>query len=208
MNSFEIDLGRAVFSIRFLAGLILQVVILYAAGYKSDLYYISVPVLCTFPYSTAWLCDYQSGYIKPYIQRSGVSSYIIGKILSCGISGGLLETAGCFIFYIIKKEEGLKGGWLLIFMSGMLWSVFAAMLAAISQSRYIAFGGSFVIYYILVMMHERYFKKLYCLYPYEWLSPEHTWVFGEQGVVILTMLLTVILIFIYYEVLRRCIENV
>lgn len=208
MNSFEIDLGRAVFSGKFLTGLVLQVVILYISGFKSDLYYISVPVLCTFPYSTAWLEDYQSGYIKLYLQRSGTFSYIIGKILACGISGGLLETAGCFIFYLIKKEEALKNGWLLIFMSGMLWAVFAAALAAMSQSRYIAFGGSFVVCYILVMLHERYFKKLYCLYPYEWLSPEHTWVFGSQGVVILTMTIIIILIFVYYEVLRRCIKNV
>lgn len=208
MNSFEIDLRRAVFSGRFLIGLVIQIAILYISGFKSDLYYISVPVLCTFPYSTAWLQDYQSGYIKPYLQRSGMASYIMGKILACGISGGLLETAGCFIFYLIKSEEALKNGWLLIFMSGMLWAVFSATLAAISESRYIAFGGSFVVYYILVMMHERYFKKLYCLYPYEWLSPEHTWVFGIQGVVILTMAITIILIFIYYEVLRRCIKNV
>lgn len=208
MNSFEIDLRRAVFSGRFLIGLVLQTAILYISGFKSDLYYISVPVLCTFPYSTAWLQDYQSGYIKPYLQRAGMASYIMGKILACGISGGLLETAGCFIFYLIKREEALKNGWLLIFMSGMLWAVFSATLAAMSESRYIAFGGSFVVYYILVMLHERYFKKLYCIYPYEWLSPEHTWVFGRQGVVILTMAITIILIFIYYEVLRRCIKNV
>ena len=77
-----------------------------------------------------------------------------------------------------------------------------------SNSRYIAYGGSFVIYYILVILHDRYFEDIYCLYPYEWIQYEHNWIFDEQGIVILLSSLSVLLFLIYYNTVRRCIERV
>ena len=88
MNSFETDVGRAVCSRGFIAGVLLEIGILFAAGFNSDVFRMTVPVLCTLPYSTAWLADYQSGFIKAYLPRAGVSSYIFGKFFACGLSGG------------------------------------------------------------------------------------------------------------------------
>ncbi len=169
---------------------------------------MTVPVLCTLPYSTAWLADYQTGFIKSYLPRTGVTSYILGKILSCGISGGGVELLGSWIYVCLKHDENMQWSPLLIFVSGMLWAVLAAVLAALSNSRYIAYGGAFVLYYVLVILHERYFQTLYCLYPYEWLAPEHTWIFGEWGVVFLITGLMLVLFCLYDVILRRCIEGV
>ena len=71
-----------------------------------------------------------------------------------------------------------------------------------------AYGGSFVIYYILVILHDRYFEDIYCLYPYEWIQFQHTWLFDEQGIVILLSSLSALLFLIYYNTVRRCIERV
>ena len=90
MNSFESDLKRAVISVPFIAGVIIETIILFTSGFDSDLFKVSVPVAGTLPYSTAWLLDYQSGFVKEYVPRCGINSYIISKILACGISGGLL----------------------------------------------------------------------------------------------------------------------
>ena len=167
-----------------------------------------VPVLCALPYSTAWLTEYQSGFLKSSLSRSSITAYILGKILACGISGGLLEVLSVWLFFLIKSQENGSCHYGLLFMSGMLWAVLSALLAAWSNNRYIAYGGAFVIYYLMVILHERYFPKLYCLYPYEWLEPQHTWIFGEQGIVLLLSGLILILICFYYEILRRCIEGV
>lgn len=107
-----------------------------------------------------------------------------------------------------KKAEAGDINLLLIFMSGMLWAVLSATLAAMSNSRYIAYGGAFVIYYLLIILHERYFKELYCIYPYEWLAPTHTWIFQEQGVVLLLSGIILVLFGFYNEILRRCIQRV
>lgn len=205
MNSFETDIGRAVLSRGFIAGVLLEILILFTAGFDSDLFRMTVPVLCTLPYSTAWLADYQTGFIKSYLPRTGVTSYILGKILSCGISGGGAELLGSWIYVCLKHDENMQWSPLLIFVSGMLWAVLAA---ALSNSCYIAYGDAFVLYYVLVILHERYFQTLYCLYSYEWLAPEHTWIFGEWGVVFLITGLMLVLFCLYDVILRRCIEGV
>lgn len=79
MNSFETDLKRAFGNWNFLVGLLLECVILYRFGFDSDLFRISVPVLAAVPYSTAWINEYQSGYLKAYLPRCGRNAYILGK---------------------------------------------------------------------------------------------------------------------------------
>lgn len=207
MNSFETDLKRAICSKGFLIGILLEILILKQAGFDSDLFRVTVPVLATFPYATAWLSDYQSGYIKSYLYRSGIFPYICGKFWACGISGGLVELLGCLI-YMWTQEQPEDINLILVFSSAMFWALLSATLAAISNSRYIAYGGSFVIYYILVMLYERYFEDYYCLYPYEWLMRKHVWVLGDAGVLLLLAGLSILLFCVYYEVLSRCIERV
>lgn len=205
MNSFETDLKRSIISFPFLIGVLLEVVILLIGDFNSDLFKISVPIIATFPYSTAWLLDYQSGFIKSYIPRCGIKQYILGKIIACGVSGGLVEMLGCWLYSLIDTETEINLE--LIFISGVLWAVLSATLSAWSGSRYIAYGGSFVIYYILVILRQRYFEDMYCLYPYEWINPEHKWVFDEQGIVILMVGIILALGFMYYGILRRRIES-
>lgn len=207
MNSFETDLKRAICSKGFWIGILLEIFIVRQAGFDSDLFRVTVPVLATFPYATAWLSDYQSGYIKSYLYRSGIFPYICGKFWACGISGGLVELLGCLI-YMWTQEQPEDINLILVFSSAMFWALLSATLAAISNSRYIAYGGSFVIYYILVMLYERYFEDYYCLYPYEWLMRKHVWVLGDAGVLLLLAGLSILLFCVYYEVLRRCIERV
>ena len=207
MNSIEMDLKRAFFSKKFLVGVLLQTFALCPAGTDSDLFQISVPVLCTLPYASAWLSDYESGFLKLYLMRTERAYYIIGKILACGVSGGSVTALGGVLYVLfVGNEDAEAVSFLLFFLSGMLWAVLAAVLAVWSNSRYIACGGGFVICYLLIILYERYFEELYCLYPVEWLKPEHVWIFGENGIVLLTGGVTLILALLYAKMLWRCME--
>ncbi len=202
MNSFETDLKRAFFSVNFVAGLVMECIILRWAGFGSDFYQISVPVLASLPYSTAWLNEYQSGFWKQYLPRCGMASYIWGKFLSCGISGGGLLTIAHFICSLGEQEEA-EGNYVLLFLSGMLWATVSATLAAAAESRYVAYGGSFVLFYMLVILVERYFKALYCLHPAEWYAPEHVWVLGDSGIILMLTGFLLICGMIYSHLLRK-----
>lgn len=206
MNSFESDMKRAFCSINFFIALLVECVILCRAGWESELFRISVPVLSSFPYSTAWLNEYQSGFVKEYLPRCGRKSYIWGKLLACGFSGGTLPALAGFIARCVGIDP--KGDLLLLFFSGMFWAVVAATLAAAANSRYVAYGGAFVLCYMLVILYQRYFKALYCLYPVEWYAPEHTWVLGDTGILLMVGGFTLVVGILFYEIVRRCIEHV
>ena len=204
MNSFETDLKRAFYSWHFLAGLVVECIILLYSGSSSELFQMSVPVLPSLPYSVAWLDEYQSGFLKSYLPRCGQNAYIWGKFLSCGISGGALLAIACFLCPQTAEGQPMQIDIFLIFLSGMFWAVTAAVLAAAANSRYVAYGGSFVIFYMLIILCERYFKSLYCLYPVEWYERKHIWVFGGTGIILmLTGLISIMGIF-YYSILRGC----
>lgn len=104
MNSFETDVKRAIISKGFLAGFVLELLIFWKVGGDSELFRVTVPVISTFPYATAWLADYQSGYIKAYLPRCGRTSYICGKFLACGIAGGLVEMLPCLLYLRFAKN--------------------------------------------------------------------------------------------------------
>lgn len=208
MNSFETDLKRAFGSMNFAVGLLVECLILWRAGFQSELFQMSVPVAASLPYSAAWLREYQSGFIRAYLPRCGRTSYILGKFFSCALSGGTLLCAAVLFAQWLGEGEDVSEQMLLVFFSGMFWAVVSAALAAATDSSYVAYGGAFVLYYVLVILHERYFQALYCLYPVEWYAPEHTWVFGDTGIFLMVGGMIFFTGIIYYEILWRCMERV
>lgn len=208
MNSFETDVKRALSGINFIIPLIVEYLILWRTGYESEIFQISVPVLASIPYSTAWLNEYQSGFIKEYLPRCGKISYILGKFLACGISGGALLVLSGFLCQWTGAVEETPVDFSLLFLSGMFWAAVSATLAAAAGSRYVAYGGSFVLFYVLVILYQRYLKDLYCLYPPEWYAPKHSWVLDNTGIIIMMTGFIAVTGVIYYSILRRCIERV
>ena len=59
------------------------------------------------------------------------------------------------------------------FLAGVFWSFVGMAMASFTSNRYMAYGGPFIIYYVLVILCERYFPSCYVLYPKEWLEPSH-----------------------------------
>ena len=207
MNSFETDLRRAVISFRFLLGTAIQLAVLWYGGFDSSLYKMTVPFVCTFPYTCGWLDEYKGGFVRLSLVRSSLRGYIWGKFLSCCISGGGAEVLAAWLYISLKQGEGLSCAYGLLFLSAALWAGAASVLAALSDSKYLAYGGSFVLCHFLVILCERYWKQLYCLHPYEWFAPTHLWVFGDGGVVMLLLGLLFLLAFGYYRVLERRIAH-
>jgi hypothetical protein len=50
-----------------------------------------------------------------------------------------------------------------------------------------AYASPFILYYVLIILNERYFPSLYALYPREWLFPSDAWVLGSFGATLLLM---------------------
>ena len=191
MNSLFADLRRAVISLPFCCAVLLQILILRYGGAESELYRMSVPLVCTFPFSCAWLDESRSGFTRLALHRTSVLWYIAGKITACAVSGGLCEWLAAVLFCTWQRSD-LPQNLPLIFWCGAFWASVSALLAAASESKYSAYGGAFVICYFLVILHERYWKSCHYLDPFEWILPQKEWLFGQDSVVLMLGGMTVL----------------
>jgi hypothetical protein len=193
----------------------------------SDWVTLALPVLCALPYSTSFVDDIKSGYIKQYLHRTSVGQYIKGKLIACGLSGGLVLFAGVVLAYglsalVFTPMEFAPGPGeatqpyfaellmqaAVLFFSGAFWSLAGFTFAALTMNKFMAYASPFILYYLLIILHERYFEDLYVLYPKEWLSPSTTWVMGSWGVILLLLELMALAGLTFAVAARRRLANV
>ncbi len=238
MDEIKTDLKRAIYSLPFLLSCLAMIfAIAIGAGTKllfpeeigmglqtnyhaqliftglsSDFVLMVVPILCTLPYTVAFLEEYKSGFIMPYLMKCNKYEYIKGKIIGAGMSGGLTLAAGILVSYFIaslvykpleiadpmsvSSINILVRKTLVFFLCGWLWASVGSLLANITLSKYMAYAAPFVIYYVLVILSERYFHSIYVINPEEWLSPKNSWVGGDWGIMLLVTLFNLIVMMI------------
>lgn len=178
MNTIKTDIKRAVFSLPFLASVIVMVIAIAAGAgkdtifpqnvkyglmpfyhmeivfraFRSDIVLIIVPIICTLPYTAAFLDEYTSGYIKNHIMKTHKEDYVKGKVMASAIAGGLTMAVSVCIVTIfaaliyrpmeVASEEAVSPILMLIiktvvfFLSGCLWASVGTLLANVSLSKY------------------------------------------------------------------------
>ena len=242
MKKYNSDIGRALSSWGFYAGIAGMVIaiIIGAAGdvlpmlqapemnglyngfhaqtlltaLSSDVMLLCVPILAALPYTSAFVDDYKSGYLKEYLPRSGRRRYITGKVAATAVSGALVMFIGIIIAYVlfalvftpmeqVPDEQmtqmmqphffaDILGRGFVFALCGALWSLVGAMLAAVTMSKYMAYASPFIIYYVLVILSERYIKDVYVLNPKQWLGAGEVWPGGIWGIALLVAQLAAI----------------
>lgn len=194
---------------------------------KSDWVTLALPILCALPFTASFVDDVKSGFIKQYLHRSGIQEYIKGKLIACGLSGGLVLFFGIVIAYGLSTliftpmELALEQGataqpyfaqLLMIaatlFLSGAFWSLVGFTFSSLTMSRHMAYASPFIMYYVLIILHERYFTSFYVLYPKEWLFPSDFWVLGSLGVILLLAELTAVISLAFVITAKRRLANV
>jgi len=191
----------------------------------SDAMTLVLPIAAALPFTASFLDDYKSGFIKEYLPRTNIAGYLGGKIAGCVLSGGLVLAAGVFIAYIVAAlmftpmemvapplQEPLfpeiLGRLGLFFCAGAFWALIGMLFAALTGSRYMAYASPFVVYYVLIILYERYFDQMYVLYPKEWIAPSAKWIYGNAGVVIFLVELIVLAAIGCGIAMRRKIRNI
>jgi hypothetical protein len=200
---------------------------LISAALSSDAFTLALPILCVLPYTTSFVDDVKSGFIKEYLPRTTVRNYLTGKIVACALSGGAVLAIGVAFAYAMSAltftpmEATLKSGEIpvnylaeitgkvaICMFSGAFWSVLGMTFAALTNSRYMAYASPFVVYYVLIILHERYFPNFFVLYPKEWLNSQSEWMFGNWGVVLLLTELTVLASFCFWAAAKKRLASI
>ena len=203
--------------------------VLIASALKANGMTLALPILAALPFTTCFVDDMKSGYVKEYLPRTTSKRYLWGKSIACAVSGGLVLAAGILAAYIISAllfspmeaalAKGaqaqapayfgeLMGKVLLFFCSGAFWSIIGLAFATLTNSKYMAYASPFVIYYVLIILYERYFNKLYVLYPKEWTNPSDAWMWGNTGVVLLLLELTIIFGMLFAAAAKRRLDQI
>lgn len=193
----------------------------------SDAMALALPIIAALPFTSSFIDDIKSGFVKEYLPRTTKSGYLLGKIFGSLVSGGLSVSLGVLLGYLVAALvfspmeaalepgaaarpyfEELMGKALLFFCSGAFWSLVGLTLATLTNSRYMAYASPFVLYYVLIILYERYFDTLYVLYPKEWTNPSAFWMWGNAGVVLLLLELSIISGLLFFHAAKRRLEQI
>ena len=243
-NSILSSVKQAVISFRFLAGVLAVPLIVFAAtinsvvfavrtidilpvGYhrsvlfqavSSDAISFFVPILCTLPFSAAWIEDTRTNYIRYFVYRTKRPAYLLGRAAACWLSGGLVTAVGILLAYavaagvFIPMEKTPLPGMeplhqfiqflpcvLNVFLSGGLWALVGMMLSMLMESKYIAYASPFILFYLLEILYERYFPALHFIAPREWLVPTDVWAYGSREARLVVVGLTVVTALFFFS---------
>lgn len=181
----------------------------------SDIIVPFVVILAVLPFAASYIDDIKSKYARLCLIRSGYITYLVSKVLVCYLCGGFIIVAGVLLAWgmsalaflpMERDTEDLQGSTALLlktcgllFLNGGLWAVLGMSMSTFIESKYIAYAFPFVIYYLLIILCERYFPNCFLIYPREWITPSSLWPFGYWGPAIIMMELTLVfgVIFIY-----------
>ena len=154
--------------------------------------------------------------------RSSYATYLASRVLVCFISGGLVIVTGVLLawgissllFLPIEKASEVPSEYnilllkscVLLFLNGGLWATLGIAMSTIMESKYISYSSPFILYYLLVILYERYFPDAWLLYPKNWLNPE-IWPYGVGSAVVFLLELTFFSGLLFYFRGRRRLES-
>lgn len=163
------------------------------------------PVLAVIPFSGVYVDDLKSKFARFLLLRSSYFDYLVSRILIAFFCGGGCIAFGCLTAWGISAllffptQLAGEADWvvvnlvvhklILLFCNGGLWSVVGMALSTVMESKYIAYISPFIVYYLLVILYERYFPDAWLLYPRNWLDPE-IWPYGVGSAVVFLFELT------------------
>ncbi len=201
----------------------------YPAGYhetlllqcmSSDLLLLVTPILAAIPYTSAFVDDEKSGFLKAFLPRTSVTKHVIGKELACALSGGLALVVGIFMGYalfalLLMPHEVLVDYYVepqigaiafragLFFLQGACWALIGMLLSAMTGNIYLAYAAPFILYYVLIILQERYFRTVFMLNPKNYLTLSGAWPLNGNSAFILIAIILAILLLGFYVLAER-----
>lgn len=181
-----------------------------------------LPIIAVLPFSGVYVNDIKSMFSRFCLIRSNYRDYLWSRFWVCFITGGgaillgvLLSWGLSALLFLPMEKAAEKGAvsdiqlfplFSLFFFSGGLWAVLGMTMSTIMESKYIAYASPFIVYYLLVILYERYFPDAWLLYPKNWLNPE-IWPYGIGSAVLFLLELTFLCGLVFYVRGKRRLEQ-
>ena len=167
----------------------------YQTALDSQTMLFVIPIAASLSSGAAYVRESSCGFIKFYLIRTSRVDYVKGKTLQI-YAGGFLPLffsgiAGLLLCFLFLYPLELQGGvtwekvWinllllLRVSVTGGIMAELAGIFGAVFQNYYMAYGLPFVIYYLLIILKDRYLPEMYAMYPKEWMTCQENW--GTDG---------------------------
>lgn len=150
---------------------------------------IFVPICAPLAAGSCAEMELQSRYALFYCCRIGKRNYYRKKLIECALPGGLMVSCSEMLVLILAFARFYKlsspsiksgiGGMLAAillslaegFLNGALWAGIGGAVAILARNKYIAYAIPFVMFYVLTIFQERYYRSLFFLSPKCWADP-------------------------------------
>ena len=195
---------------------------LTSTALSSDTLVAFLPALAAIPLSAGYLEDVKSKVSRFFLIRGSYSGYLLGNCIACWLCGGgavllgALSAWGITATIFLPLERVLDNPpalgmqiveqLALLFLNSGLWAVLGMTMSTIMESNYIAYASPFIVYYMLVILYERYFPDAWLLYPKNWLNPE-IWPYGVGSAALFLLELTFLCGLVFYIRGKRRLEQ-
>ena len=155
---------------------------------NSDTLVSFIPIVSALPCSANYIDDIKNKFVRFCLFRSSYRSYLIGCVWMCFLSGGVVIIIGILLSWgmsalLLMPMETVVvvpsnattvfcEKCILLFLNGGFWAVIGLTMSTVMESKYIAYVSPFIVYYLLVILCERYFPDAWLLYPKNWIRSE------------------------------------
>ena len=150
-----------------------------------------IPIAAAFAAGDKTERELRSRFALFSYSRSGKRNYLLGKAAGAVVSGGLTVLLAWLILlavFLISVGNAVEMGDIQLytptflateilvsllcgFLNGALWAVVGSLAAVVTHNHYLAFAVPFILYYVLSVFQERYYRGLTFLSPRYWASP-------------------------------------
>lgn len=182
-----------------------------------------LPILAVLPFAGAYVEDVKTKFARFFLIRGSFADYCLGRALAAFFSGGLGILLGALALWggtelvlpsLERPVEGLAPASRqvlvetcgLLFCAGGLWGLVGMAMSTLMESKYIAYCSPFVLYYLLVILCQRYIPDGFLLYPPNWISPE-CFPYGFWGAAVFLLELAAAFGLLFGIRARRRLEN-
>ena len=185
------------------------------------------PILCSLPFSSSFIDEYKSGIIKFSLSRINRKTFLVSKIMTTAISGGLIILIGviavsilALLFFLPMENKSIEFFsnkelfseifhlFCRFFLYGALGAVTGLWGSTKCNSRFMAWFSAFIAEYMLVIFVERFFPYCYIVYPREWLRPTKEWPLNAWSICLWLILLSISIGGAFFKTALRRLENV
>lgn len=181
-------------------------------------------IVAGMPYACVYVDDIKSKFFRYVLIRSSYDHYVSSHYWVGCIYGGISLFLSLLSFYVLlaclllpfeslgkmEKTDIIDAISLcaVICLNGCFWSALAMTTSTFMESQYVAYASPFIVYYIFIILHERYFTRLLIINPKEWINPSKSWFLGRWGPVVIVVELIIILYYLFSNQVKRRLKSI